>query len=61
MNSKGVPLFNENFINLLNTLDSENWQKDQNSNGNKTVNTEVSEDSVATDNEINLINVRAVA
>ena len=61
MNSKGVSLFNENFISLLNTLDSENWHKDQNSKGNKTVNTEVSEDSVATDNEINLINVRAVA
>ena len=34
--------------NLLNTLDSENWHKDQNSEGNKTVNSEVSEDSVAT-------------
>ena len=29
----------------------ENWHNDQNSEGNKTVNTEVSEDSVATDNE----------
>ena len=51
LNSKGVPLFHENFVNLLNTVDSENLHKDQNSEGNKTVNTEVSEDSVATDNE----------
>ena len=49
---KGVSLFNENFVNLLNTLDSWNWNKEQNSEGNKTVNTEVSEDSVAADNEI---------
>ena len=49
-NSKGVSLFNENFK-LINTLDSENWQ-DQNSEGNKTVTTEVSEDSVATHSEI---------
>ena len=52
LNSKRVSLFNENFVNLLNTLDSENWHKDQNSEGNKTVNTKVSKDSVATDNEI---------
>ena len=52
LNSKRVPLFNENFVNLLNTLDSENWHKGQTSEGNKTVNTEVSEDSVATDNKI---------
>ena len=52
LNKKGVLLFNENFVNLLNTLDSEIWHKDQNSEGNKTVNTEVTEDSVATDNEI---------
>ena len=45
-------LFNENFVSLLNTLDSENRQKDQNSEGNKTVATEVPEDSVAADNEI---------
>ena len=51
LNSKGVSLFNESFVNLLNTLYSENWHNDQNSEGNKTVNTEVSEDSVATDNE----------
>ena len=51
LNSKGVSLFNENFVNLLNILDSENWHNDQNSEGNKTVNTEVSEDSVTTDNE----------
>ena len=30
LNSKGVSLFNENFVNLLNPLDSENWHKDQN-------------------------------
>ena len=47
-----VSLFNENFVNLLNTLNLENWHKDQNSEGNKTVNTDVSEDWVATDNEI---------
>ena len=52
LNSKGVSPFNENFVSLLNTLDSENQHKDQNSEGNKTVNTEVSEDSVVTDNEI---------
>ena len=50
LNSNGVSLFDENCLmkNLLNTLDSENWHKDQNSEGNKTVNSEVSEDSVAT-------------
>ena len=47
-----MSLFNENFVSLLNTLHSENWHKEQNSEGNKTVNTEASEDSVATDNEI---------
>ena len=52
LNSKRVSLCNENFINLLKTLDSENCHKDQNREGNKTVNTEVSEDSIATDNEI---------
>ena len=52
LNSKRVSLFNENFVNLLNTVDLEYWHRDQNSEGNKTVNTEVSEDSVATDNEI---------
>ena len=51
LNSKEVPLFNENFVNLLNTVDSENSHKGQNSEGKKTVNTEVSKDSVATDNE----------
>ena len=51
LNSKGAPLFNKNFVNLLNTLDSENWRKDQNSEGNKTVKTKVCEDSVVTDNE----------
>ena len=40
------------FVNLLNTLYLESCHEDQNSEGNKTVNTEVSEDSVATDNEI---------
>ena len=49
--NKGVSLFHENVVNLLNTLDLENWHKDQNSEGKKTVNTEVSEDSVTTDNE----------
>ena len=44
-------MFNENFVNLLNILDSENWHKDQNSEVNRTVNTEVSEDSLAKDNE----------
>ena len=39
-------------MSLLNTLDSENWHKDQISEGNKTVTTKVSEDSVVTDNEI---------
>ena len=50
LNSNRVSLFDENCLmkNLLNTLDSENWHKDQNSEGNKTVNSEVSEDSVAT-------------
>ena len=38
-----MPLFNENFVSLVNTLDSENWHKDQNSERKKTVNTEVSE------------------
>ena len=52
LNNKRVSLFNENCVNFVNTLDSENWQKDQNSEVNETVNTEVSEDSVATDNEI---------
>ena len=52
LNKKGVSAFNENSVNLLNTLDLEIWYKDQNSEGNKTVNTEVTEDSVATDNEI---------
>ena len=47
-----MPLFNENFVKLLNTLDSENWHKNQNSEDNKTVNTEISEDSVGKDNEI---------
>ena len=51
LHSKRVKLFNEKFVSLLNTLDSENWLKDQNTEGNKTVNTEVSEDSVTTDNE----------
>ena len=46
-----MSLFNENFVNLLNILDSENWHNDENSEGNKTVNTEISEDSVTTDNE----------
>ena len=45
-------MFNENFVNLLNTLDSENDHQDQKSEHNKTVNTAVSEDSVATHNEI---------
>ena len=52
LNSKGVSLFNENFVNLLNTLDSENWLKE----GNITVNAEVSEDSVVTDNDIDGFN-----
>ena len=47
-----MPLFHENSVSLLNTLHSENWHKDQNSEGNKAVNTEVSEDSVTTDNKI---------
>ena len=51
-NSKGVILFNEKFVNLLNTLGSENWHNAQNSVGNKTLNTEVSEDSVTTINKI---------
>ena len=45
MNKKGVSLFDENFVNLLNTLQSENSHKDQisgNSEGNKTVTNEVS-------------------
>ena len=50
LNSKEVPLFNENFASLLNTLDSENWHKHQNSEGDEAVNTKVSEDSVTTDN-----------
>ena len=52
LNSKVVSLFNEHFVNLLNTLDSENWHQDQNGESNKTVNTEVSEDSVVIDNKI---------
>ena len=56
LNNRGVSLFNENFVNLLNTLDSENWPKYQNSEGKKTVNTEVTEDSVATDNKIGGLN-----
>ena len=44
-------LFNENVVSLLNTAGSENWHEEQNSEGNKTVNTEVSQDSVKTDNE----------
>ena len=51
-NSKGVSLFNKNFVSLLNTVDPENWHKYQNSEGNKVATIEVSEDSVATDNEI---------
>ena len=51
LNSEGVSLFNGNFVNLLNSLDSKNWHKDQNSEGNKIVNTEISDDSVVTDNE----------
>ena len=45
-----MSLFNENFVGLLNTLDSENWHKHQNSEGDEVVNTKVSEDSVTTDN-----------
>ena len=52
LNSKWLSQFNENFASLLNTLDSVNWHKDQNSEVNKAINTKVSEDSVATDNEI---------
>ena len=52
LNSKWQSQFNENFASLLNTLDSVNWHKDQNSKVNKAINTKVSEDSVATDNEI---------
>ena len=46
MNKKGVSLFDENFVNLLNTLQSENSHMDQisgNSEGNKTVTNEMSE------------------
>lgn len=50
LNTLGVSLFNKNFESLLNTLDTENWQKEQNSEGNRTINTEVSEDSVPTGN-----------
>ena len=46
-----MSLFNANFVNLLNTLDSEISQKDQNTEANKTVSTELSEDSLGTDNE----------
>ena len=42
LNGKAVSGFNENFVSLLSTLDSENWLKNQNSEGNKTVTTEVS-------------------
>ena len=52
LNSQKVSLFNEIFVNVLNTLDLEKWQKDQKSKGNKTENTKVSEDSVTTDNKI---------
>ena len=41
---QGIFTFNENFVSLLNTLETENWHKDLNSEGNKTVNAEVSED-----------------
>ena len=47
-----MSLFNENVVNLLNTVDSENWHKYQNSEGNKVATIEVFEDSVATDNKI---------
>ena len=30
LNSKEASQFNENFVKLFNTLDSENWHKDQN-------------------------------
>ena len=52
LNSQEESLFNETFVNVLNTLDLEKWQKDQKSKGNKTENTKVSEDSVTTDNKI---------
>ena len=42
LNGKAVSRFNENFVILLSTLDSENLLKNQNSEGNKTVTTEVS-------------------
>ena len=42
----------KHFATLLNTLDSENCQKYQNNENNKTVTTEKSEDSVVTINEI---------
>ena len=50
LKNKGVLL--KHFVALLNTLDSENCPKYQNNGGNKTVTTEVSEDSVVTNNEI---------
>ena len=52
LNSKAVLLFNENFVNLLNSPHYEYRQMEQNSEGNRTVNIGVSEDSVAIDNEI---------
>ena len=47
-----MSLFNETFVNLFNTVDLENSHKHQNNEGNKTVSTDGSEDSVATYNEI---------
>ena len=57
LNSKGVSQYNKNCLNLLNTLDQENRHKDQNTQGNKTVNTEISGDSIATDNKIDSLNL----
>ena len=48
-----MSLINESSVSLLKTLDLENWHKDQNREGNKTLNPKVSEDSVTTDNETN--------
>ena len=52
MNSKAVSLFDKHFVSPWNNVDSENWHKDQNREDKKLTTIAVSEDSVATDNEI---------
>ena len=52
LNSKAVSLFDKHFVSPWNNVDSENWHKYQNREDKKLTTIAVSEDSVATDNEI---------